>query len=117
MDSDVLSWVIPLAAIIGAGIGWLGRQYWQRREARRQAWQDSIDNLVQQKIEIEDQISRNENLSIMNRLTDELELINAAIRGLRNKRLEHTLKEIGLSQRELVTDSTYKLEPSKINEL
>ena len=41
MDGGILTLVISGAALAGGAIGWLGRQYRYRREARRQAALDA----------------------------------------------------------------------------
>ena len=58
MDSGILAWIIPISAILGGALGWLGRQYQYHREARRQATFDASQILKEKKALIEEQIAQ-----------------------------------------------------------
>jgi len=118
MDGGILTLVISGAALIGGAIGWLGRQYWYRREAKRQAAQDAVTTLKERKILLEDMISNTKDPSAKEELYLKLDEVNTALLGLHTERLSRTLKDAGLPPEEaLIADGLSQLQPQQVDQL
>lgn len=109
---------LPLAAFILTAIGWLSRELWRWRKAKRQAAYDASDTLKDKKTLLEDMISKAEDTTRKEEFNTQLEEVNAALLGLYSERLRHTLKEAGLpGEEELIADGRGQLLPQEISRL
>ena len=106
--------VPALIALILTAIGWLSREIWRWRKAKRLAAEDATKTLHQKKALIEDIISKTEDDNTKQTLLPQLEEVNAALLGLYGQRLRHTLKEAGLPTEELlIADGRTLLKPQE----
>jgi len=105
---------LPLGAFILTALGWLSRELWRWRKARRQAAYDSSQTLKDKKTLLEEVISKTEDTKRKDDLNNQLEEVNAALLGLYSERLYHTLKEAGLPTEEmLIADGQRGLQPEQ----
>jgi len=109
---------LPLGAFILTAIGWISREIWQWRKAKRLATEDAVTTLNQKKALIDDMISKAHDSSNKVNLTTQLDEVNAALAGLYGKRLRQTLKDAGLpTEEELIANGRTQLQPQEINRL
>jgi len=114
MDTSVL----PIAAFILTAIGWLSREIWRWRKAKRLATEDAAKTLVQKKGLLEEMISKTQDTNSKKMLLSELEEAKAALLGLYGRRLRQTLKDAGLpTEEELVANGRRQLEPQQATHL
>jgi len=103
---------LPLAAFILTAIGWISRELWRWRKAKRQAAHDASETLRDKKALLEDLISKIEDAGQKEKLQLQLDEVNAALLGLYKERLYHTLKEAGLPTEEmLIANGQRRLKP------
>jgi tetratricopeptide (TPR) repeat protein len=118
MDSNEYVWLAPLIAFLVPAIGWGFREYWQRRNAKRQAAGDAGKILSDKKKLLEEMISGTKEAKRKKELNAQLDEVNAALLGLYAKRLRHTLEEAGLPQEEeLIADGRRQLKPQEAAKL
>ncbi len=118
MSGGTLALIIPIATLVGGAIGWLCRQYWHHRVAKREAAHDASTILKEQKTLFEDIISKTEDTESKQTLLNRLEEVNAALLGLHTQRLRHTLKEAGLPPEEaLISDGISQLQPQPATQI
>ncbi len=110
--------VLPLAAFILTAIGWLSREIWRWRKAKRLAAEDAVNTLNQRKALLEDMISKVEDDDSKQTLVAQLDEVNVALLGLYGERLRHTLKQAGLPPEEmLIADGRSRLQPQQVDQL
>ena len=115
MDGEILALIISGATLIGGAIGWLVSQYWQRRNAMRQAAREANEILIEKKTSLEQGISKIENPSNKEKLLAQLAEVNHAIWGLHSHRLQRTLRDAGLpSEETLIADGRSWLQPQQV---
>jgi len=118
MDSGNLTWIIPLATLAGGAIGWLSSQYWQHRQAKRQAAGDAGKILSDKKKLLEELRSKAENINDVNNLTAQIDEVNSALLGLHAQRLRQTLKDADLPPEDiLIAGGRSKLQPQEVSHL
>lgn len=118
MDGGTLTLVISGAALIGGAIGWLGRQYWYRREARRQAAYDASESLKGKKALLEDKIAKTKDSGLKNRLVSQRDEVDQMLFALQGEILRHALKDANLSNEEnLIADGRSHLKPQEVTPL
>ena len=107
-----------MLGLILTAIGWVSREIWRRRQARRQAASDAGKILGDKKKLLEDMVSKTEDSDSKKALTEQLDEVNAALRELYSQRLRQTLKEAGLpSEEELIADGRSRLQPQQASRL
>jgi len=118
MDGNNYIWLAPLIAFLVPAIGWGFREYWQHRNAKRQAAGDSSKTLSDKKKLLEELLSKTENINDKNNLAAQLDEVNAALLGLHAQRLRQTLKDAGLpTEDELVESGLTQLKPEQATRL
>jgi len=118
MDGGTLTLVISGAALVGGAIGWLGRQYWYRREARRQAAHDASDLLKEKKALLEDRIAKTKDSGLKSRLVSQRDEVDQELFALQGEMLGRALKDASLStEEELIADGRGHLKPQEITPL
>ena len=118
MNTGILAWIIPLAALVGGAIGWFSRQYWQYRASKREATLDASQTLKDKKALIEEMIAEIDDDRKKEELRLQLDEVNTALLGLHAERLRRTLKDAGLPQEEaLIADGLSQLQPQQVTKL
>lgn len=118
MDGGMLVLIISAAALAGGAIGWLGRQYWYRREARRQAAHDASESLKEKKALLEDKIAKTKDSGLKNRLVSQRDEVDQMLFALQSEILGHALKDANLSNEEnLIADGRSHLKPQEVTSL
>jgi len=111
-------WLAPLVAFLIPAIGWGFREYWQRRNAKRQASYDAGTILKERKTLLEEMISKIADVSSKQTLLIQLDEVNTVLLGLHAERLRRTLKDAGLPAEEaLVADGLSQLQPQQVEQL
>ena len=109
---------LALAAFILTAIGWISRETWRWRKAKRLATEDAAKTLGQKKTLLEDIISKTQDDNLKQTLLAQVDEVNAALLGLYAERLRHTLKEAGLPPEErLIEDGRVRLQPQQVAHL
>jgi len=109
---------LPLAAFILTALGWISREIWRWRKAKRLATEDATKTLNQKKTLLEEMLSKIEDVNDKKNLLAQLEEANAALLGLYAQRLRRTLKDAGLPPEEaLIADGRSHLQPQQVNNL
>jgi len=109
---------LRILAIILTAIGWISRELWRRRQAKRQAASDAGKILSQKKALIEEMISKTEDSDSKQQFIEQLDEVNAALLGFYAKRLRHALEDAGLPPEEmLVADGRRLLQPQQATKL
>lgn len=96
MDGGILALVITVATLVGGAIGWLSRQYWYHRAAKREAALDARDILKGKKTLLEDRIARTKNSGIKSTLVSQRDDVDEALFALQGEMLGHALKDANL---------------------
>jgi tetratricopeptide (TPR) repeat protein len=118
MDSSILGWIIPLSGIVGGAIGWVGKQYQYRREAKRQAGLDADETLKEKKTLLEELISKTSNGEQKTKYQSCLDDVNKALIGLSTARIRRTLKDAGLPPEDrLIIEGKNQLQPQQLAQL
>lgn len=108
------TFALPLAAFILTAIGWISREIWRWRNAKRQAAHDASKILSDKKKLLEEMISKTEDTSSKQTLLTQLDEVNAALLGLHSQRLRHALKGAGLPTEEmLIVDGHSQVQPQE----
>ncbi len=95
-------------------LGWISREIWRWRKAKRLATEDATKTLNQKKALLEEIISKAEDPNDKNNLVAQLEEVNAVLLGLYAERLRRTLKSAGLPPEEaLIADGLSQLRPEE----
>jgi tetratricopeptide (TPR) repeat protein len=109
---------LRILAIILTAIGWISRELWRRRQAKRQAASDAGKILSDKKKLLEDMISKTSDTSAKQKLRAQLDQVNAALLGLYGKRLRQTLEDAGLPTEEaLIANGRRQLQPKQVADL
>lgn len=109
---------LPLAAFILTAIGWLSREIWRWRKAKRLATEDATKTLNQKKILLEEMLPKTEDTNEKKNLTTQIDEVNAALLGLHTERLRRTLKDAGLPPEEaLIAHGLSQLQPQQVTQL
>ena len=109
---------LPLLGFIIAAGGWVAREIWRWRNAKRQAALDASETLKDKKTLLEDMVSKAENPDVKSELLVQLDEVNTALLGLHSARLRRTLKAAGLPPEEaLIADGLSQLQPQQVDEL
>jgi hypothetical protein len=58
LEGITLAVVIPVGLLVGSGFGWVGSQYWLRRNAKRQALLDAGETLKEKKLFLENELAK-----------------------------------------------------------
>src|SRR3990172_12638593 len=98
MDGGFLAWIIPVAAIVGGAVGWMGRQYWHHREARIQAGNDARALLKDKRKLLFELLETEKDDDTKEQLNQALGDVNAALMGLHTASLRRTLKAANLPE-------------------
>ncbi len=115
MDGGILTLVISGAVLVGGAIGWLGRQYWYRREAKRQAAHDASAILKEKKALLEDRIAKTKDSSLKSRLVSQRDEVDQELFALHGEMLGRALKDANLStEEELIADGRSHLKPQEV---
>jgi len=118
MDGGILTLVISGAVLVGGAIGWLVRQFQQRKEAKRRAANDAGNILKERKKHLEDMISKTGDNDAKQILLNQLDEVNALLLGLYTKRGRTILEEAGLPPEEiLIAEGRSQLQPQQTNQL
>lgn len=116
MVTNIYVW--PLAAFILTAIGWLAREWWGWRKAKREATKDAVETLNERKTLLQEMLNEIEDASQKEELRLKLDEVNTALLGLYAERLRHTLKDAGLpSEETLIVDGFSKLRPTQVTKL
>jgi len=109
---------LPLAAFILTAIGWLSREIWRWRRAKREATKDAIEILMKRKTLLQEMLNEIEDASQKGELCLQLDEVNTALLGLLAERLRRTLKEAGLPPEEaLIAHGLSQLQPQQVTQL
>ena len=118
MDSGSLTWIIPLAALVGGAIGWFSRQYWHYRAIKREATLDASQTLKDKKALIEEMMAEIDDDRKKEELRVQLDEVNSALLGLHSERLRRTLKDAGFPPEEaLIAHGLSQLQPQQVDQL
>ena len=105
---------LPLALFILTVIGWIIREIWRWRKAKRLAMEDTAKTLKDKKGFLEELISKTKDGSAKHSLSIQLEETNAALLGFYAKRLRRTIKDAGLPPEEtLIANGRSHLKPQQ----
>ncbi|MBA7519650.1 Beta-barrel assembly-enhancing protease [subsurface metagenome] len=118
MDGGILTLVISGVALAGGAVGWLFRQYWYYRQAKKQAARDAGTILKERKTLLQEMLNEIEDTSQKEELRLQLDEVNTALLGLHSERLRRTLKAAGLPPEEaLIADGLSQLQPQQVDQL
>jgi len=118
MDSGILALIISAATLAGGAIGWLVRQYWYYRQAKKQAAHDAGTILKERKTLLQEMLNEIGDASQKEELCLQLDEVNTALLGLHSERLRRTLKAAGLPPEEaLIADGLSQLQPQQVDQL
>jgi tetratricopeptide (TPR) repeat protein len=111
MNGSEYVWLAPLIAFLVPAIGWGFREYWQHRNAKRQAAGDASKILSDKKKLLKEMVSKAEAPDIKKNLLAQLDEVNHALLGLYGERLRNTLKDAGYPPQEmLIADGLSQLQ-------
>ena len=109
---------LRILAIILTAIGWISRELWRWRNAKRRAARDASETLKDKKRLLEEMTSKTADEGSKHILLAQLDEVNAALLGLLTQRIRHTLKEAGLPIEEaLIADGQSQLKPQETAQL
>lgn len=115
MDSGILVLIITIATLVGGAMGWFSRQYWNLRQAKRQAALDASDLLKDKKALLEDWIAKTKDSGVKNRLVSQRDEIDQELFALQGEMLGRALKDANVStEEELIADGRSHLKPQEI---
>lgn len=118
MDTEVLYILIAVAGLLGAGIGWLGKQYWYHRKVRRQATGDAEAILLNKKELLEAMLTKEKDTEQKIHLTRQIEVTDFQLLDLYERSYSRTLQDADLPPLEtLMADGRQKLNPKQIDEI
>ncbi|GAI55992.1 unnamed protein product, partial [marine sediment metagenome] len=109
---------LSLAAFILTAIGWISREIWRWRKAKREATKDAIETLNDSKTLLQGMLNEVEDASQKDELRLQLDEVNTALLGIYSERLRRTLKSAGLPPEEaLIADGLSQLQPQQVTRL
>ena len=115
MNGEILTLIIAGAALVGGAIGWFSRQYWNLRQAKRQAAQDASNILKEKKELLDDKIAKTKDSGSKNRLVSKRDDVDAMLFAIQGQMLAHALKDANLpTEEELMADGRSHFKPQEV---
>lgn len=93
---------LALAAFVLTAVGWLSREIWRWRKAKRLAMEDATKILSEKKKLLQGMLSKEDDYSSRQTLTARVDEVNTALLALYSERLRQTLKDAGLPTEEML---------------